>query len=169
MPSERQAGGAGEVWRQERRRWVRAEIEGLVKARGLDRGRFSEYPKTGYSAVIRRFYYAFADHVRYPKVSLDRCWLKLREGLKGLGQVSELDLDWAGFLRALWALTPWREEERLYLLLSEGWVYEGCGREVFTVLWELDGVWEDFYVVSKGFDQMALYCADGGYGAMYQK
>ena len=42
--------------------WIRAEID--------DRKRFYEYSKTNYQKIINRFYYAFIDYKKYPKVEL---------------------------------------------------------------------------------------------------
>ena len=40
----------------------RNEIEEIVKKCNIDRTRFGEYSKTGYSKVLTKFYYSFVDY-----------------------------------------------------------------------------------------------------------
>ncbi len=71
------------------RYWIRIEIEEIIKEKSIDRKLFYEYSKTKYQKVINRFYYAFADYKKYPKVELNYCWLHFRQELKEIDCVSE--------------------------------------------------------------------------------
>ena len=58
--------------------------------------------------------------------------------------------------------------KQLYLILDDGWVYEGYIDEIIAVLGEITGNIEDFYIVSLQFDQMAAYCGDGDCMVIYK-
>lgn len=60
-----------------------------------------------------------------------------------------------------------KEDAKLYMILSQGWVYEGYLREILDVLVETDGLLDDFYLVSREFDWMIAYCDDGESAALY--
>ena len=55
------------------------------------------------------------------------------------------------------------------MLLSDGWVYEGYIDDILEVLYEVDGIVEDFYIVTPEYDKFALYCEDGGCLVIYEK
>ncbi len=69
--------------------WIRTEIEEIINEKSVDRERFYEYSKINYQKIINRFYYAFIDYKKYPKVELSYCWLHFRQELKESGCVSE--------------------------------------------------------------------------------
>ena len=48
-----------------------------------------------------------------------------------------------------------------YLILSQGWVYEGYIPEIIAVLKETDGWLDDFYVVSKKYEYVIVHTDDG--------
>ena len=54
------------------------------------------------------------------------------------------------------------------MILSQGWVYEGYIKEILAVLGEMDGLLEDFYIVSPVVDWMIAYCDDGECAALYR-
>ncbi len=121
--------------------WIRTEIEEIIKEKSVDRERFYEYLKTNYQKIINKFYYAFMDYKKYPKVELSYCWLYFRQELKEIDCVSE----------------------------TIGWVYEGYIDTITDVLNEVDGLLEDFYIVTLQFDKFAAYTDDGQCLCIYEK
>ena len=121
--------------------WIRTEIEEIIKEKSVDRERFYEYLKTNYQKIINKFYYAFMDYKKYPKVELSYCWLYFRQELKEIDCVSE----------------------------TIGWVYEGYIDSIIDVLNEVDGLLEDFYIVTPQFDKFAAYTDDGQCLCIYKK
>ena len=104
--------------------WIRTEIEEIVKEKSVDRKRFCEYSKTKYQKIINRFYYAFVDYKKYPKVELSYCWLHFRQELKEIDCVSET-IGWEHMLAKLKERLSYDWNKKIYLILSDGWVYEG--------------------------------------------
>ncbi len=149
------------------RYWIRDEIEQIIKEGKIDRSRFYEYSKNSYNEIIWKFYYGFIDYKKHPKVSLEYCWLHFRENdLQMLGRLSTRNCEWADFLNSIRSIMP--EEHMYYLILSQGWVYEGCAEEIFSVLKETDGLLEDFYIVSRKFGWTISYCDDGESAVLLQ-
>ncbi|MBR1444530.1 MAG: hypothetical protein IJ583_13480 [Firmicutes bacterium] len=66
-------------------------------------------------------------------------------------------------------IIPKTNDDKFYMILSEGWVYEGCLGEIFAVLNETTGLLEDFYIVSRKFDWFVCYCSDGDAAVLYSK
>ncbi len=64
---------------------------------------------------------------------------------------------------------PYDWNRKVFLLLSDGWVYEGYIDDILEVLYEVDGIVEDFYIVTPEYDKFALYCEDGGCLVIYEK
>ena len=152
------------------RYWIRAEIEEIIKENNIDRTKFYEYSKTGYVDVIKKFYYSFVDYKKYPyksKYGLSYCWLHLRTELKCSQPVT--DDNWIFLLQKIKDILPVKKDERLYLILSENWVYEGYINEIIDVLSETDCLLEDFYIVSKKYKWFLAYCDDGMCAVLYQK
>ena len=148
--------------------WIRAEIEEIIKEKSVDRERFYEYSKTGYQKIINGFYYAFADYKKYPKVELSYCWLHFRQELKEIDCVSET-IGWEGMLAKIKERLSYDWNKKVYFILSEGWVYEGYTDTITDALNEVDGLLEDFYIVTPQFDKFAAYCDDGGCLVFYEK
>lgn len=148
--------------------WIRTEIEEIIKEKSIDRKLFYEYPKTKYQNIINRFYYAFADHEKYPKIELSYCWLHFRQELKETGCVSEA-VGWECMLAKIIECMSYDWNKKLYLILSEGWVYEGYIDKIIDVLNEVDGLLEDFYIVTPHFDRFAAYSDDGQCLIFYEK
>ncbi|WP_275443720.1 hypothetical protein [Petralouisia muris] len=59
--------------------------------------------------------------------------------------------------------------KKIYLILSDGWVYEGYIDTMIDVLNEVDGLLEDFYIVTPQFDKFAAYTDDGQCLCFYEK
>ena len=148
--------------------WIRTEIEEIIKEKSIDRKSFYEYSKMEYQRVINRFYYAFADYKKYPRVELSYCWLRFRAELNILDSVGE-GIGWTGMLARIKERLPYDWEKKIYLILSQGWVYEGYMDSIIKVLQETDGLLEDFYIVTPQFDKFAAYCDDGGQLVIYGK
>ena len=147
--------------------WSRIEIEDIIKEHGVDRSRFYEYSKTDYQRVLNKFYYSFADYEKYPTVHFNYPWLNLRSNLKKV--FFQYDNDWLGLLDNIKQCFIDRNIQKLFLILSDGWVYEGYIDEIITVLSEIDGVIEDLYIVTPKFDSFAVYCSDGECAIIYEK
>lgn len=143
------------------RYWSRDEIENIVKDKNIDRTRFHEFSKFEYEKVINKFYYSFCDYSVCKEISsLSYVWLKFRRNLIETATVSE-NVGWNNMLNTITEEMEYNWNKKLYLILSDGWVYEGYIDEIITVLGEVTGNVEDFYIVSLDFDCMVAYCDDG--------
>lgn len=151
---------------------IREEIETIVKENDIDRKRFYEYSKFAYSDVLKRFYYSFADYEAYPydpRNGLYYCWLHFRKELKITASIRCFNFEWSANLQKLKHLMPDVKDKKLYLILSENWVYEGYIDEIISVLNETDMLLEDFYIVSQKYDWFVSYCDDGDCAVIYRK
>lgn len=148
--------------------WIRTEIEEIVKEKSIDRKLFYEYSKAKYPKVINEFYYAFVDYEKYPKVELSYCWLHFRKELKETDCISEA-IGWRRMLSKIKECLSYDWNKKIYFILSQGWVYEGYINTIIDVLDEVDGLLEDFYIVTPQFDRFAAYCEDGQCLVFYEK
>lgn len=150
------------------RYWSRDEIEEIVKDKNIDRTRFHEYSKFEYEKVINKFYYSFCDYSNCNKITnFSYVWLKFRQNLIKTATVSE-SVGWSNMLNTITKELEYNWDKKLYLILSDRWVYEGYIDEIITVLCEVTGNVEDFYIVSLEFDSMVAYCDDGGCLVFYR-
>ena len=149
------------------RYWSRIEIEEIVKEYSVDRNRFYEYSKNKYQKVLNKFYYSFADHAEYPDIHLEYLWLHFRKNLKKV--FFQYDNNWLNLLDNIKQYFIHQKIQKLFLILSDGWVYEGYIDEVINVLSEIDGAIKDFYIVTPKFDSFAVYCSDGECATIYEK
>lgn len=148
---------------------IRTEIEEIIKKKSINRKLFYEYSKMKYQKVIDEFYYAFVDYEKYPRVELNYCWLHFRENLNKIDCVSEA-IGWKCMLEKIKELLPYDWNKKIYLILSQGWVYEGYIDTIVDVLKEVYGMLiEDFYIVTPQFDKFAAYCDDGECIVFYEK
>lgn len=134
--------------------WIRDEIEEIIKDKNIDRTRFHEYSKLRHRGIIQKFLSSFC--IR--KGAATR-----QESLEGMSLCFIPSLEnrvidcffrtdnWNEYLNSIRQEIP-QGVDRLFLLLEEGWVYEGCVDELFAVLGECSGNLEDFYIVSTRFD-----------------
>jgi len=143
--------------------WIRDEMEAIIKEKNIDRSRFHEYSKSNYYEVIKAFYYTFVDYENHPEISLAYCWLHFREKLRKTELANELSDDWPLLLKKIKIWVSNSKDKEFYLILSQGWVYEGYIDEIISVLNETDGLLEDFYIVSPKYEWFIFYCDDGGY------
>ncbi len=151
------------------RYWIRDEIEEIIKEKNIDRLRFCECSKFTYYDIIKKFHFTFVDYEKQSKISLSYCWLHLRKDLKVINTIYEQNYDWIAFLKKIQSLMPTSKDNKLYMILSEEWVYEGFADEIFNVLAETDSLLEDFYIVSKKFDWFTVYSSDACSAVLYHK
>lgn len=50
--------------------------------------------------------------------------------------------------------------KKLFLILSDGWVYEGLIDEILSVLAGTDGIIEEFYIVTPEYNKLVVYSDD---------
>lgn len=108
------------------------------------------------------------ENPEYPKVELSYCWLHFRQELKEIDCVSET-IGWECMLAKIKERLSYDWNRKVYLILSDGWVYEGCIDTITDVLNEVDGLLEDFYIVTPRFDKFAAYTDDGQCLCIYEK
>ncbi len=108
------------------------------------------------------------ENPEYPKVELSYCWLHFRQELKEIDCVSET-IGWEGMPAKIKERLSYDWNRKVYLILSDGWVYEGCIDTITDVLNEVDGLLEDFYIVTPQFDKFAAYTDDGQCLCIYEK
>lgn len=148
----------------------RDEIEEAVKCLGIDRTGFHEYSKTDYQKVINHFYFAFVDHEAKKNIDLKYCWLNFRTELKQTAIFFEgSGLNFADMIRGVKDNMKYDWNKKLFLILDDGWVYEGYIDEMISVMTETGGMTGDFYIVSPQYDRFAAYCEDGDSMAYYEK
>lgn len=150
------------------RYWSRIEIEEIVKEKNIDRNRFYEYSKNKYQQVINNFYYSFADYKNHSKIELNYLWLHLRKELNKL-YCEYASSDWEASLSKIKERLEYDWKKKIFLILSDGWVYEGFIDEILSVLIETDGLIEDFYIVTPEYDKFAMYCDDGDCILIFEK
>lgn len=150
------------------RYWSRDEIENIVKEKQIDRTHFYEYSKNDYENIIRRFYYSFCDYEKYSKVTLEYAWLKFRENLISSTPISA-NIGWKEMLESIKHEMHYDWNKKLYLILSDGWVYKGYIDEIISVLEDVTGAVDDFYIVSLNYECMAAYSDDGDCMVFFNK
>lgn len=135
--------------------YYRDEIEEIIKEENIDRTRFHEFSKFRYNEIIRKFYYNFHDYKNFTtsRISLYYKFMHLRDNL----EVHYIDCffrtyDWFEYMETVRAEIS-HITEKMYLILEQGWVYEGYVNEIFDVLIQSDCGWTtDCYIVSSKFD-----------------
>ena len=173
VTNQYQVGEKMEDWREHLKDkpvkyWIRTEIEEIIKKKSVDRKRFFECSKTKYQKIINGFYYAFVDYNKYPKVELSYCWLHFRQDMKVIDRVSEM-IGWKCMLAKIKEGLSYDWNKKIFLIVSDGWVYEGYIDSVIDVLNEVDELLEEFYIVTPQFDKLAAYCDDGRCLVFYEK
>lgn len=135
--------------------FLRSEIEKIIKEEKVDRSRFCEFSKFQYENILKKFYYAFSDYTHFTPatLSLNRKRLHIRGNLKSFSLTGVYAAkSWTEYLKILKSALPLKKNEKLFLILSTGWVYEGYANEIVQVLSKVD-IWiQDFFIVSPKFD-----------------
>lgn len=152
--------------------FYRDEIEEIVKKENINRSRFTEFSKLQYDNIIKKFYYAFSDYSHFASdtVPLTRKRLHIRNSIVCFLIVGiYLTGNWTEYLNTIKSAMSLNANEKLFLILSEGWVYEGYADEIFKVLNKTDVWCEDFFIVSKKFDWFIVHDWIDWCAFMYQK
>lgn len=146
--------------------WIRDEIEEIIKEEQIDRSRFHEASKFTYEGILRKFYYSFFQYEENQEYAVSDFsysygWLKLHKRLQETDTIRWYT-DWTEYIQSVTLLIPEaQKQDAFFLILGEGWVYEGYIHEIMAVLLETDNLLKDFYIVSKKFDWMIVHCDDG--------
>ena len=152
------------AFRKPFRYWIRDEIEEIIKEENIDRKRFYEASKNNYQSIINKFYYSFIDYEDKRKpdfTELSYLWLNFRKNLKR-SPLIHWGKDYNEYIGSIASLIPDGYLNNMhYLILSQGWVYEGYIPEIIAVLRETDGWLDDFYVVSKKYEYVIIHTDDG--------
>ena len=134
--------------------WIRDDIERIIQEQHIDRNRFHEFSKNKYPEIIKKFFFCFSDIKNYSfpsAISLAFNRMHFRSELR-----SECidcffrTYSWTEYMKTIKEAIP-KNGQKLFLILCEGWVYEGEIDEMFTVLNEVTFI-KDFYIVSSKFD-----------------
>ena len=139
---------------------VRDEIEKVRREKGIAPERFREFAKTGWKDIITKFCYTFLDMKKQRVSTLAYSWLNFRVGLAHSEPVRCGADEYAYFARVRELIPEEDRDRKLFLILSEGWVYEGYAEEIFSVLSEIFYL-EDAYIVSNKFKWVICHCDDG--------
>lgn len=146
------------AFKKSMRLWIRDEIEEIIKEENIDRSRFYEFSKFMYQDIINKFYYTFCDYKNFvtDRIRLEYRDLHFRKNLHNYIIAGFLQCaDWLDYLEKI--RTEIATDGKLYLILSEQWVYEGYLNEIITVLSETDCWLQDFYIVSPKFDWFVVH------------
>lgn len=150
--------------------WIRDEIEEIIKEENIDRSRFYEYSKIKYYDIIKKFYYSFCDYRNFvtETIKLEYLDMHIRKNLEKYGIAGFLQSDgWLDYLNKI--RNEIVTDKKLFLILPEGWVYEGYLNEIITVLSETDGWLQDFYIISNKFDWFVVHDYLADCAQMYRK
>ena len=130
---------------------TRNEIEEIIKEKHISRNKFHEYSKFHYDEIIRKFYYTFCDYQNFiPHIYLEHRYMHLRKNLEKECCAGFLrSCNWMTYLEEIRNSIP-DSAEKCFLILSQGWVYEGCPEEITEILSETD-VCGDFIILSDKF------------------
>lgn len=164
------------VWQEKARHkphrcYIRDEIEEIIKEENIDRTRFHEFSKFGYKDIIRKFYYNFADYKNFTPsvIHLYYKFMHLRDNLERYYIDCFFRTDnWVEYMETVRAEIS-HITEKMYLILEQGWVYEGYVNEIFDVLIETDCGLTDCYIVSSKFDWFIAISYIEDNATMYRK
>lgn len=145
---------------------IRDEIEEIIKEDNIDRSKFHEISKYSYEKILRKFYYTFFEYdknIRYTepkKIDLSYAWLNFRRDLK-TSEIIQVHYDDSD-IDAIKSLVPdYSDEKVFFVIVGEGWVYEGEISEILKVFPLEIGIKTDYYIISKKFDWVVVNCEDG--------
>ena len=150
------------------RYWSREKIEQIIKDENIDRLLFHEVSKLRYESVRNRFISAYFRYDHRGSVCLPASLSDVRDDIELVDSIFNRKISWNEFLARVQSITPCDEHEMLYLILDDGWVYEGRTDVIFKVLAQTDGCVEDFYIISKKFKWTVVYCEDGDCAHLYR-
>lgn len=150
--------------------WIRDEIEEIIKEENIDRKRFYEFSKFRYQEIINKFYYSFCDYKNFRTdiIRLEYHGLHFRKNLERYMIAGFFQSEnWEDYLNKI--RNEIITDGKLYLILSERWVYEGYLNEIIAVLCETDAWLSDFYIVSPKFDWFIVHDYMEDCSFMYKK
>ena len=139
---------------------VRDEIEKVRMEKGIAHDRFGEFAKSGWKDIITKFCYTFLDMKKQRGSNLAYSWLNFREGLEHSEPLICGADEFAYFAKVCEMVPREDRDKKLFLILSQGWVYEGYAEEIFSLLPELFYL-EDAYILSPKFRWVICHCDDG--------
>lgn len=147
----------------------RNEIEAIIKNEHIDRNRFHEFSKFKYNDIIQKFYCAFFEHKGF-RSELNPIYAHIKEEFykASIGQYTEGYCWWSGYMEEIKSKLPSYADKKLFLILPDGWVYEGYTNELFKVLGQFYWV-EYFYIVSSKFDWFVVYDSIAERAVIHQK
>ncbi len=145
---------------------IRDKIEEIIKEENIDRSKFHEVSKYSYERILRKFYYTFFEYdknVRYTepqKIELSYAWLNFRKDLEMSETIQvcydDIDID------VIKSLVPdYSDEKVCFVIVAEGWVYEGEISEILKIFPCEIGIMTDYYIISKKLDWVVVNCEDG--------
>lgn len=152
--------------------FVRDEIEKIVKEEKIDRNRFGEFSKFQYEDIIRKFYYSFSDYKHFAPdaICLNRKRLHIRNDIRSYAAAGVYNTkSWDEYIKKLRLESVLNSDEKYFLILSAGWVYQGYADEIFHVLSKVDSWIQDFFIISARFDWFIAYDCIDLCAFMYQK
>ena len=155
---------------------IRDEIEKIVRSKNIPENNFAEYSKTGYQEVIIRFRFAFTDNPegRNPgswgdMSDISFSWNRIRKGLSNPLNISLIKHRWSEMLDGARDAMQVSADDRLFLIMEEGWVYLGKIDDIMAVLKETEGIITVFYLFTTRYDRLAVYSDDADCMSFYCK
>ena len=152
---------------------IRDDIEKIIKEENIDRKRFQEFSKLKFHEIIKKFYYAFSDYEHFSSavVTLTHKRLHIRCDIDSnviAGIYVAGSWNWAEYLKKIKSVLTLNKNQKLFLIMSEGWVYEGYDDEIFKVLNKIDSHFE-FFILSNNFDWFIVHDYIDECAYMYHK
>ena len=133
--------------------FYRDDIEEIIKEKQIDRNRFHEFSKINYVDILKKFFFSFSNIKNFPTnprpLAINRMHFRSDLKKEAIDCILRTD-NWCEYMSTIKsAITD--NEKKLFLILSDGWVYEGEIKEMFIVLNEMWNI-NDFYIVSSKFN-----------------
>ncbi|MDE7137972.1 MAG: hypothetical protein K2O29_05890, partial [Ruminococcus sp.] len=146
--------------------WIRDEIENIIKENNIDRSKFHEVSKYSYEKILHKFYYTFFEYEKNTgytepqKIELSYAWLNFRKELE-ISETIQVRYDNIN-IDVIKSLVPDYSDEKIcFVIVAEGWVYEGEISEILKIFPCEIGIITDCYIISKKFDWVVVNCEDG--------
>lgn len=139
------------VYKKSLRFEVRDDIEEIIKAENINRTHFHEFNKYNFKEIIRKFFFTFSDIKNHTASVISLSSMHYRSDLKSdFIDCFFRTYDWCEYMKTIKNAVP-DKQRKLFLILEEGWVYEGKLDEMFIILNEISCN-TNFYIVSSKFD-----------------
>lgn len=132
---------------------IRDDIEQIIKEQHIERNRFHEFSKNKYMDLIRKFYFIFSD-IKNSSTQFKEKFNINRNNFRSDLKSKCIDTffrtnDWQEYIHTIMKAIP--KNEKIFLILGEGWVYEGKVEETIIVLNEITHI-TDFYILPSKFE-----------------